>query len=128
MRQRLDTVFGKLRAFGLNIKPQKCSLFRREVKCLGHIVSAAGVTDPEKIKAVQEWEEPTSQTELRSFLGLAGYFYRYVPSFAQIAKVVMLGLMKAWLPRRGGIPPGGFIRSSGALWRIGRVLMAPSGG
>ena len=102
MIQRLDTVFGKLRAFGLKIKPQKCTLFRREVKFLGHIVSAAGVaTDPEKIKAVQEWEEPTSETELRSFLGLAGYYRRYVPSFAQIAKPLHQCIGKATNTKKG---------------------------
>ena len=102
MIQRLDTVFGKLRAFGLKIKPQKCTLFRREVKFLGHIVSAAGVaTDPEKIKAVQEWEEPTSETELRSFLGLAGYYHRYVPSFAQIAKPLHQCIGKATNTKKG---------------------------
>ena len=102
MIQRLDTVFGKLRAFRLKIKPQKCSLFRREVKFLGHIVSAAAVaTDPEKIKAVQEWEEPTSETELRSFLGLAGYYRRYVPSFAQIAKPLHQCIGKATNTKKG---------------------------
>ena len=102
MLQRLDTVFGKLRVFGLKIKPQKCSLFRREVKFLGHIVSAAGVaTDPEKIKAVQEWQEPTSETELRSFLGLAGYYRRYVPSFAQIAKPLHQCIGKATNTKKG---------------------------
>ena len=49
MLQRLDIVFSKLLAFGLKIKPQKCSLFRRGVNFLGHIVSVEGVaTDPEK--------------------------------------------------------------------------------
>ena len=87
MIERLDSVFGKLRAFGLKIKPQKCSLFRREVKFLGHIVSTEGIaTDPDKIKAVQEWQKPNSKSDLRSFLGLAGYYRRYVPSFAEIAK------------------------------------------
>ena len=87
MIERPDSVFGKLRAFGLKIKPQKCSLFRREVKFLGHIVSTEGIaTDPDKIKAVQEWQKPNSESDLRSFLGLAGYYRRYVPSFAQIAK------------------------------------------
>ena len=43
-------------------------------------------TDPDKIKAVQEWQKPNSESDLRSFLGLAGYYSRYVPSFAQIAK------------------------------------------
>ena len=43
-------------------------------------------TDPDKIKAVQEWQKPNSESDLRSFLGLADYYRRYVPSFDQIAK------------------------------------------
>ena len=84
------------------IKPQKCSLFRCEVTFLGHIVSAAGVaTDPEKTKAVQEWEEPTSETKLRSFLELAGYYRRYVPSFAHIAKPLDQSISKATNIKKG---------------------------
>ena len=64
MIERLDSVFGKLRAFGLKIKPQKCSLFRREVKLLGHIVSTEGIaTDPDKIKTVQKWHKPNSESD-----------------------------------------------------------------
>ena len=102
MLQRLDLVFSKLRAFGLKIKPQKCSLFRQEVKFLGHIVSAERVaTDPDKIKAVEEWQEPKSESDLRSFLGLAGYYRRYVPSFAQIAKPLPQCISKATNSKKG---------------------------
>ena len=100
--EEMDLVFSKLRAFGLKIKPQKCSLFRQEVKFLGHIVSAEGVaTDPDKIKAVQEWQEPKSESDLRSFLGLAGYYRRYVSSFAQIAKPLHQCIGKATNSKKG---------------------------
>ena len=67
---RLKAVFNKLRAAGLKLKPSKCDLFRKEIKYLRHVVSNEGVsTDPDKIKAVAEWPQPTTVTEVRSFLG-----------------------------------------------------------
>jgi hypothetical protein len=57
------------------------------VKYLGHVVSSAGVsTDPDKIKAVREWKEPSCQNELRTFLGFTGYYRRFCPDYASVAK------------------------------------------
>ena len=71
---------------GLKLKPSKCQLFRDEVPYLGHIISAEGVaTDPEKVKAVEEWPTPVTVKQLQAFLGLAGYYRRYIERFAQIA-------------------------------------------
>ena len=68
---RLKAVFNKLRAAGLKLKPSKCDLFKKEIKYLGHVVSNEGVsTDPDKIKSVTEWPQPTTVTEVRSFMGL----------------------------------------------------------
>lgn len=85
--ERLRVVFQRLREAGLKLKPSKCHLFCRSVQYLGHVVSAEGVsTDPEKVEAVRNWITPTSVSELRSFMGLASYYRRYVKGFAEIAR------------------------------------------
>jgi len=87
MLERLNLVFTRLSRLGLKIKPDKCHLFQRQVKYLGHIVSEKGVaTDPEKTKAITEWDEPKSERDTRSFLGITGYYRRYVPGYAKIAE------------------------------------------
>lgn len=83
---RLEGVFQRLRQASLKLSPKKCELFRQEVPFLGHVVSRGGVkTDPQKVKAVQEWPVPRNLTEVRSFLGLCTYYRRFVKDFACIA-------------------------------------------
>ena len=80
-------VFERLKMFELKIKPSKVHLFQREVSHLGFQVSERGITtDPEKISAITEWEIPVNDKELQSFLGLAGYYRKFVKDFAKIAK------------------------------------------
>ncbi|XP_078472915.1 LOW QUALITY PROTEIN: uncharacterized protein LOC144734543 [Lampetra planeri] len=84
---RLREVFQRLRAAHLKLKPRKCYIAQREVGYLGHRVSEAGVsTDPEKVRAVVDWPRPRNLTEIRSFLGLATYYRRFVKGFSEIAR------------------------------------------
>ena len=58
------------------------TFFKKEIKYLGHVVSEQGVsTDPDKIKAVTEWPQPTTVTEVRFFLGFVSYYRRFIPIF-----------------------------------------------
>ncbi|KAK7918908.1 hypothetical protein WMY93_010192 [Mugilogobius chulae] len=83
---RLDLVLGRLQQEGLKAKLEKCSFFKPKVKYLGHVISKEGVsTDPSKIEAVAEWKRPQHVTELRSFLGFASYYRRFVEGFAKLA-------------------------------------------
>lgn len=71
----LEQVFQAMERYGPKLRPEKCQLFRKEVKFLGHCVSAAGVSqDPEKVSSVQGWEPPQTVRLVRSFLGFVGYY------------------------------------------------------
>jgi len=85
-RQHLKQVFEVMRANKLFAKLSKCAFAVPKVEYLGHFISAQGIeTDPAKIKAVKEWPQPTTLKQLRGFLGLAGYYRRFVRSFGVIA-------------------------------------------
>jgi hypothetical protein len=85
MIRNLSLVFDRLSSAGLKLKPRKCRLFAREVEYLGHVVSENGIsTDPKKIEAVKTWPEPTTVTELRSFIGFCSYYRRLIEGFASL--------------------------------------------
>lgn len=82
----LDRVLAKLSRVGLKLNLDKCQLLRESVDYLGHTISSEGVScQSEKTKVVREWPVPKTTKELRSFLGFAGYYRRFVEGYAKIA-------------------------------------------
>ena len=82
----LKLIFDRIRQHKLTLKAKKCVLFRKEVEFLGHMVTAQGVqTSPAKVEAVKTWPIPSNGAEIRSFLGFASYYRKFIPYFSSIS-------------------------------------------
>jgi len=82
----LRTVLNPLAEHKLYVKFKKCNFWMEKVHFLGHVVSREGISvDPVKVTAVVDWPRPTNISEVRSFLGMAGYYHCFVKDFSKIA-------------------------------------------
>lgn len=93
--EKLTKVFVKLRNSNLKLQPEKCEFLRKEVAYLGHIISDEGVKpNPEKIRAVSGFPVPKCPKEVKSFLGLASYYRRFISNFSKSIKPLASFLKK----------------------------------
>ncbi|GJT36308.1 hypothetical protein Tco_0926727 [Tanacetum coccineum] len=85
--KNLKTILELLKDEKLYAKFSKCEFWINTVQFLGHVIDSKGIhVDPVKIEAIKDWESPTTPTEIRQFLGLAGYYQRFIEGFSKIAK------------------------------------------
>nr|GEU87440.1 putative reverse transcriptase domain-containing protein [Tanacetum cinerariifolium] len=85
------TILDLLKKEKLYAKFSKCEFWLKEVQCLGHVVNRDGIhVDPSKVESVKNWKTPESSIEIRLFLGLAGYYRRFIENFYKIAKPLTL--------------------------------------
>ncbi|GKA42644.1 reverse transcriptase domain-containing protein [Tanacetum coccineum] len=94
--EHLRLVLELLKKEKLYAKFSKCEFWLREVQFLGHVINGNGIhVDPSKIEAVKNWKAPRTPTEVRSFLGLAGYYRRFIENFSKIAKSLTILTQKS---------------------------------
>lgn len=93
--QNLKLVFSKLREARLKIQIDKCEFLRKEVEFLGHVVTPDGIRpNPKKIDAIQNFPIPRTQKQIKSFLGLLGYYRKFIKNFAKLTKPMTICLKK----------------------------------
>lgn len=100
--RHMQLVLDKLQQHSLVVNRKKCNFGVTEVAYLGHVISGEGVAvDMDKVKTILEWSCPQNLKDLRGFLGLTGYYRKYVRHYAQIAQPLTDQLKKdsfGWTP------------------------------
>ncbi len=101
----LREVFERLRETNLKLKPKKCFICRRRVRYLGHIITKFGIEpDPDNVSKIMEFKEPHDLEGMRSFLGLTGYYRKFIRSYSDItqplSKLTRKGCHFEWGPQQ----------------------------
>ena len=87
--EHLEEIFSRLKAAGLKLKLEKCCFFKKDIQYLGHLISAERIQPlPEKLESIVKMPAPKNPKEVKEFLGLVGYSWKFVPRFADISRVL----------------------------------------
>lgn len=93
--ENLDKILKRLSDFNLKIQLDKCEFLKKETEFLGHIITPEGIKpNPDKIEKITNWKLPASQKEIKQFLGLTGYYRRFIRDYAKLAKPLTKKLKK----------------------------------
>ena len=85
--QHIEEIFKRLERFGLKMKREKCDFFKKHIQYLGHLIAEEGFTPlPEKLESIRKMPRPKTPKEVKQFLGLIGYYRKFVPRFSDIAR------------------------------------------
>ena len=85
--KHIEIIFQKLKAAGLKLKESKCDFFKKEIHYLGHLISDEGIHPlPEKLDTIRNMPKPRNPKEIKQFLGLCGYYRKFVPHFSDISR------------------------------------------
>ena len=85
--KHLELIFQRLREVDLKLKMEKCSFLKKHIQYLGHIISGDGIKPvPEKLSSIQQMSCPYTPKEVKQFLGLVGYYRKFIPRYADIAR------------------------------------------
>ena len=87
--RHLEIIFKRLRGADLKLKLQKCSFFKKHIQYLGHLLSEEGIQPlPEKLESISKMPTPKNAKQVKQFLGLVGYYRKFVPRFADISRIL----------------------------------------
>ena len=85
--RHVEEIFTRLERFGLKMKREKCDFFKKHIQYLGHLITEDGFTPlPEKLQSIRNMPKPKTPKEVKQFLGLIGYYRKFVPRFSNIAR------------------------------------------
>ena len=88
-KEHLEEIFTRLKAAGLKLKLEKCCFFKKHIQYLGHLISADGIQPlPDKLESIAKMPAPRNPKEIKQFLGLVGYYRKFIPRFADISRVL----------------------------------------
>lgn len=93
--ENIEKVLKRLSDFNLKIQLDKCEFLKKETEFLGHVITSDGIKpDPTKINKILDWKIPISPKEIKQFLGLTGYYRRFIKDYAKLAKPLTKYLKK----------------------------------